>query len=414
VRNDIERALRAAWWPAAAVVAQLAGDLSLAEDCAQEACAAALARWPRDGLPANPGGWVVAVARRRAVDHLRRESARAGKEREAVRECAGAEPDGSAVFGNDQLALLFACCHPALDPASRVTLTLRVVSGLPTASIARVLLLPEPTVAQRIVRAKRKIRDAGIRLRVPDPAGRPARLASVLRTIYLTFTEGHSPHGTAVVVRDDLCGEALRLARELHWLLPDEPEVTGLLALILLTSARNAARADADSALVLLPDQDRSRWDRGRLDEGRSLTEAALAQRHPGPYQLQAAIAACHGDAATAADTDWRQIAALYGELLRFDPSPVIEANRAVAVAYAEGPAAGLAILDTLAVGSRLARWPQLHIARGALLAQCGRHEDAATAYRDAIALEPADAVRRHITAQIAALSVAPAPTQEH
>jgi RNA polymerase sigma-70 factor, ECF subfamily len=394
-------------------VAQLAGDLSLAEDCAQEACAAAVAQWGRAGLPANPGGWVVAVARRRALDHLRRESARAGKERAAVQEWTAAEPDGSAVAGDDQLALLFACCHPALDPAARVPLTLRVVCGLPTASIARLLLLPEPTVAQRIVRAKRKIRDAGIRLRVPGPGERPARLASVLCAIYLTFTEGHSPHGTSAVVRDDLCEEALRLASRLHRLLPDEPEVTGLLALILLTSARSAARTDWDGALVLLADQDRSQWDRGRVADGRSLVETALAMRRPGPYQLQAAIAACHADAATAADTDWRQIAALYGELLRCDPSPVIEANRAIAVAYADGPAAGLAILDTLATSSRLACWPHLHIARGALLAQVGRREDAVAAYRDALALEPADAVRRHITGQIAALGAAPAPTEE-
>ena len=374
---------------------------------------AAVRQWPRDGVPANPGGWVVAVARRRALDHLRRESARAGKERAAAQEVAGAEPNDSGVAGDDQLALLFACCHPALDPESRVALTLRVVCGLPTASIAQLLLLPEPTVAQRIVRAKRKIRDAGIRLRVPDPAERPARLASVLRAVYLTFTEGHSPHGTGAVVRNDLCEEALRLAKRLHRLLPDEPEVTGLLALILLTSARSTVRADQDGALVLLADQDRSRWDRGRLDEGRSLVETALAQHRPGPYQLQAAIAACHADAATAADTDWRQIAALYSELLRFDPSPVIEANRAVAVAYAEGPTAGLAILDTLAASSGLARWPQLHIARGALLAQCGRCRDAATAYRDALALKPAGAVRRHITGQIAALGAARAPTEE-
>ena len=372
-----------------------------------------MAQWARDGLPANPGGWVVAVARRRALDYLRREGARAGKERVAAQEWAAADLDGSAVAGDDQLALLFACCHPALEPASRVTLTLRVVCGLPPASIARLLLLPEPTVAQRIVRAKRKIRDAAIRLRVPDPGERPGRLASVLRVIYLTFTEGHWPHGAGAVVRDDLCEEALWLARRLHRLVPGEPEVTGLLALILLTSARSAARADQDGALVLLADQDRSRWDQGRLAEGRSLAETALAQRRPGPYQLQAAIAACHADAAMAADTDWRQIAALYGELLRFDPSPVIEANRAIAVAYAEGPAAGLVILDTLAASSRLARWPQLHIARGALLARCGHHEDAVAAYRHALALEPAGPVRRHITGQIAALGAAPAPTQE-
>jgi RNA polymerase sigma-70 factor (ECF subfamily) len=405
--------LRAAWWPAAAVVARLAGDLSLAEDCAQEACAAAVQQWAREGLPANPGGWVVAVARRRALDHLRRESARAEKERDAVREWAVAGPDGSVVAGDDQLALLFACCHPALEQASQVALTLRMVCGLPTASIARLLLLPEPAIAQRMVRAKRKIRDAGIRLRVPDPGERPARLASVLRSIYLTFTEGHSPHGTSAVVRDDLCKEALRLAAGLHQLLPDEPEVAGLHALILLTSARAAARADEDGALVLLADQDRSRWDQSRMAAGRSLVETALAQRRPGPYQLQAAIAACHADAVAAADTDWRQIAALYSELLRFDPSPVIEANRAIAVAYAEGPAAGLAILDTLAASSRLARWPQLHIARAALLAQCGRHEDAAAAYRDALALEPAGAVRRHITGQIAVLGAASAQTEE-
>jgi RNA polymerase sigma-70 factor (ECF subfamily) len=263
------------------------------------------------------------------------------------------------------------------------------------------------------VRAKRKIRDAGIRLRVPDPGERPGRLAPVLRAIYLTFTEGHSPHGTSAVVRDDLCEEALWLARRLHRLLPDEPEVAGLLALILLTSARSAARADEDGTLVLLADQDRMRWDRSRMAEGRSLVEAALAEHRPGPYQLQAAIAACHADAPAATETDWRQIAVLYSELLRFDPSPVIEANRAIAVAYAEGPAAGLAILDTLAASSRLARWPQLHIARGALLAQCGRHEDAVAAYRGALALEPAGAIHRHITGQIAALGAAHAPTEE-
>ena len=356
---------------------------------------------------------MVAVARRRALDHLRRESARTPKEREAAHAWLTAEVDGAAVAGDDQLALLFACCHPALDPASRVALTLRVVCGLPAASIAQLLLLSEPTVAQRIVRAKRKIRDAGIRLRVPDLSERPDRLASVLRAIYLTFTEGHSPHGTPAVVRDDLCEEALRLAGGLHRLLPEEPEVTGLLALILLTSARNAARADADGALVLLADQDRSRWDQGRIAEGRSLVEAALGQHRPGPYQLQAAIAACHADAATADDTDWPQIAALYGELRRFDPSPVIEANRAVAVAYAEGPAAGLAILEGLASGSQLAGWPQWHIARAALLAQCGRDDDALAAYADALALEPPDAVRQQVARQIAGLEAARSSTGE-
>ena len=261
-------ALRAAWWPAAAAVTRLAGDLSLAEDCAQEACAAAVEQWPRDGLPGESRAAGSSRSRGAArLDHLRRESARAGKERDAVQDWAAC-PDGGTVAGDDQLALLFACRHPALDPASRVTLTLRIVCGLPAASIARLLLLPEPAVAQRIVRAKRKIRDAGIRLRVPDPGERLARLASVLRAIYLTFTEGHAPHGTGAVVRDDLCEEALRLAARLHRLLPDEPEVTGLLALILLTSARAAARSDEDGALVLLADQDRSRWGPGPPGRG--------------------------------------------------------------------------------------------------------------------------------------------------
>jgi RNA polymerase sigma-70 factor, ECF subfamily len=402
-----------AWWHAAAAAARLVGDLSVAEDCAQEACARALEQWPRDGVPDNPGGWLVAVARRRAVDHLRRESTRAGKEREAVQQWTAREPDGTVVAGDDQLALLLACCHPALDPAASVPLTLRVVCGLTTASIARLLLLTEPTVAQRIVRAKRKIRDAGIRLRVPDPEERPARLASVLRVIYLTFTEGHSPHGTNAVIRHDLCEEALRLARGLHRLLPDEPEVSGLLALILLSGARSPARVDEDGAIVLLADQDRSRWDRARLEEGRSLVDQALVRGRPGPYQLQAAIAACHADASTSAATDWGQIAALYGELLRFDPSPVIEANRAVAVAYAEGPAAGLTILDALTASSELTRWPQLHIARAFLLAQDGRYEDAVSAYCKALSLEPAPPVRRHIAEQIAALRPSTSPPEE-
>jgi RNA polymerase sigma-70 factor (ECF subfamily) len=348
----------------------------------------------------------VAVARRRAIDHMRREVVRGSKERLAMHEWAMQGPAGdAAVPVDDQLALLFACCHPALEPATRMTLTLRIVCGLPTSSIARLLLVPEATVAQRVVRAKRKIRDAGNRLTLPDAEARPQRVASVLRVIYLTFTEGHFPHGVDAVVRLDLCDEALRLARELHRLMPEDAEVSGLLALILLTSARSAARVDEDANLVVLAEQDRSRWDRARIEEGRSLLEDALGRRQPGPYQLQAAIAACHDDAGTAADTDWRQIALLYGELLRFDPSPVVQANRAVAVAYADGPVAGLALLDTLATSSELARWPQLHLARAALLQQLDRREDAARAYRDALALEPAGPVRQHISTQLAALN---------
>lgn len=324
----------------------------------------------------------------------------------AAAECPGAVAD------DDQLALLFACCHPALEANARVTLTLRVVCGLSTASIARLLILPEPTVAQRVVRAKRKIRDAGIRLRVPATKELPSRLDAVLKAIYLTLTEGHAPSGTDSVVRHDLCDEAVRLARALHKLMPDQPEVTGMLALALLTDARTTARVDDDGNLVLLSDQDRSRWDKNLIAEGNALVVQALSRRQPGPYQLQAAIAACHADAATAEDTDWRQIATLYGELLLLQPSPVIEANRAVAVAYAEGVAAGLAILDTLSAESQLVEWPQLQIARAGLLARAGRIDDAIAAYRDALALEPSAPTREFLSRQIASLRAAQVATE--
>jgi RNA polymerase sigma-70 factor (ECF subfamily) len=410
----VELALREAWWPAVAAVARLVGDLGVAEDAAQEACTQALEQWPRDGMPTYPTGWIVAVARRRALDYIRRESTRHHKERLSVEGwTVPTTPDTfSTVAGDDQLALLFACCHPALDANVGVTLTLRIVSGLPTASIARLLLMPEPTVAQRIVRAKRKIRDAGIRLRVPSEEDLPARLDAVLRVIYLAYTEGHYPTGTDAIVRVDLCDEAQRLARALHRLMPSDSEVAGLLGLILLTSARAAARVGDAGQLVGLPDQDRGRWDPDLVAEGKALVVQALSRRQPGRYQLQAAIAACHAEAMTADDTDWRQIAALYGELLTFDPSPVIEANRAVAVAYAEGAAAGLTILDTLAASSELARWPQLHVARGGLLAQAGRADDAITAYRDALALEPPSAARQFLTARIAALRASDSLTE--
>jgi RNA polymerase sigma-70 factor, ECF subfamily len=280
---ELERVLRGAWWHAAAAVARMTGDLSLAEDAVQEACAAALEQWPRDGLPANPPGWISAVARRRAVDHLRRERTRSARERLAVQQYVAAEVDTiSTIAADDQLALLFACCHPALEPTAQVCLTLRVVCGLDTASIARLLLLPQPTVAQRLVRAKRKIRDAGIRLHVPPPEEVSGRLSPVLRTIYLMFTEGHAPRTGAAVVRSELCEESVRLARALNRLMPVEPEVTGLLALILLTSSRDAARVDDCGAMVLLPDQNRTLWDRASIDEGLTLLESALTLRRPG------------------------------------------------------------------------------------------------------------------------------------
>jgi RNA polymerase sigma-70 factor (ECF subfamily) len=373
----------------AAVTAQV-GDLELAEDAVQDACAAALAQWPADGTPANPGPWLIGTARHKALDRLRREGRRVEKEAEAVREAGASPPPGGWPAGaDDELCLIFTCCHPALDPAARVALTLRSVCGLTTAEIAAAFLVPEPTMAQRLVRAKRKIRQAGIAFRVPAADDRPARLDAVLRVVYLVFTEGHTASSGEALIRGELCDQAIRLARALAGLLPGEPEVTGLLALLLLTDARRDARVGPGGDLVLLADQDRSRWDAALIAEGETLVERALRQGRPGPYQLHAAIAACHSGTRLAADTDWREIALLYGELIRYEPTPVVEANRAVAVAMSEGPAAGLVILDAVGTDPRLARWPQLHLARAELLRQLGRRADAADAYQAALQLEP-------------------------
>ncbi len=381
---------RAHWWAAVATVTRLVGDLEVAEDAVQDACAAALAQWPAEGVPASPRAWLIGAARHKALDRLRREARRADKEAEAMRESSAGEPAGGwPSDADDELGLIFTCCHPALDPAVRVSLTLRSVCGLGTAQIAAAFLVPEPTMAQRLVRAKRKIRQAGISFRVPPPADLPGRLAGVLRVVYLVFTEGHKPASGRSLVRGELCDQAIRLARALAILLPDEPEVTGLLALLLLTDARRGARVSADGDLVLLADQDRARWDQEMIAEGEALVERALRGGRPGAYQLQAAIAACHSGAPSAAATDWREIAALYGELIRYEPTPVTEANRAVAVAMAEGPSAGLVILDAVGQDPQLARWPQLHVARAELLRRLGRTDDAAAAYRAALALEP-------------------------
>jgi RNA polymerase sigma-70 factor (ECF subfamily) len=378
------------WWAAVATVTRLVGDLEVAEDAVQDACAAALAQWPSDGVPASPRAWLIGAARHKALDRLRREARRADKEAEAMRESSAGGPAGGWPSGaDDELGLIFTCCHPALDPAVRVSLTLRSVCGLGTAQIAAAFLVPEPTMAQRLVRAKRKIRQAGISFRVPPAADLPGRLAGVLRVVYLVFTEGHKPASGRSLVHGELCDQAIRLARALAILLPDEPEVTGLLALLLLTDARRDARVSADGDLVLLADQDRARWDQEMIAEGEALVERALRRGRPGAYQLQAAIAACHSGAPSAATTDWREIAALYGELIRYEPTPVTEANRAVAVAMSEGPSAGLVILDAVGKDPQLARWPQLHLARAELLRRLGRTDDAAAAYRAALALEP-------------------------
>ncbi|MBV8193938.1 MAG: sigma-70 family RNA polymerase sigma factor [Candidatus Dormibacteraeota bacterium] len=398
---DPEDLFRDHWWAAVATVARLVGDLDIAEDAVQDAFAVALREWPARGVPDSPRSWLIGTARHKALDRLRRDARRTELEAVAVRELEGPVSGVEGPSRDDELSLIFTCCHPALDISVRVPLTLRAVCGLNTAEIATVFLVPEATMAQRLVRAKRKIRDAAIPFRVPPADALPARLNDVLRVIYLVFTEGHRASRGRQLVRADLCEEAIRLARVLVEMLPGEPEVTALLALLLLTDARRASRVDDDGQLVLLADQDRTRWNRAEIQEGAALIESALRQRRPGSYQLQAAIAAAHSTAPTATETDWHEIAALYAELIRYEPTPVVEANRAVAVAMAEGPAAGLVILDTLNANPTMARWPQLQIARADLLARLDRAEDAADAYRLALQLEPPEAERTFIARRL-------------
>lgn len=390
-----EQIYRQEWGQVVATLIRLTGDWELAEECAQEAFAAALQRWPQDGVPDKPGAWLTTTARNKARDWMRREAVGAAKLKEVA--VVGYEPDEPYDVPDDRLRLMFTCCHPALAMEARVALTLRTLAGLSTAEIARAFLVPETTMSKRLTRAKQKIQHAGIPYRVPPAHLLPERTPAVLAVLYLLFNEGYTD-----VVRSSLSSEAIRLARLLVQLMPDEPEAAGLLALMLLHDARRDTRLSADGVLVTLEDQDRTRWDNAVITEGVDLLEAALRRRSPGPYQVQAAIAACHASARTAADTDWPQIAALYGQLKQ---TPVVALNRAVAIGMADGPAVGLRLVDELAAGP-LAGYHLLPATRADFLRRLGRHAEAATSYQEAMELATTDAERRYLRKRLAEVSV--------
>jgi RNA polymerase sigma-70 factor (ECF subfamily) len=401
--DSVEAVFREEWGRLLAVLVRQLRDLDLAEEVAADAVAAALQRWPVDGVPEKPGAWLLTVARRRAVDILRRDQAFAAKlallQVDADRAALDhAEPD----VPDDRLRLFFTCCHPALGAEAQTALTLRCLAGLSTEEVARAFLVQPGTMAQRIVRAKKKIKDARIPYRVPSAEELPDRLPGVLRVVYLIFTEAYAASAGPALVRADLADEAIRLARILHRLLPAEREITGLLALLLLIDARRATRVDASGALLLLDEQDRSRWDRLAIEEGRTLVVAALTGGAPGPYAVQAAIAALHCEAADVATTDWRQVVALYDVLRTIAPSPLVDLNRAVAVAMLDGPEAGLALLDALAADDRLAGYHLLPAARADLLRRLGRPGPAAAAYREALALVGNDPERAFVLRRLA------------